>query len=59
MVICKVTVLPGLLAGSLLGIAFYFAFQMYDISLTDAGEKIIDILHHGYVFNTGHAMVDC
>lgn len=58
MVVRKVPALPGLLAGSLLGIAFYFVFQMHDISITDAGGKIIDVLHHGYVSTTGHALVD-
>lgn len=60
MVVRKVPALPGLIAGAVLGIVFYFLFQFkaYNISLLDACGQILKVLHNGNVTNTGHALVD-
>ena len=58
MVIFKVPALPGLIGGVLLGMVFYYIFQLGDNSPFAAFGDLMVTMHKGNVCEVGHATVD-
>ena len=58
LVIRKVPALPGLIGGALIGVLFYYIFQLSGNSPFEAFGDVMVTMHKGYVSNIGHGAVD-